>query len=155
MKESEGKVMKKTKLEADLKRYPGIKELYNVPMEQWPRLHYELESIDSWPKELGTPPSNALDRFNLANAMAFHIEVRCGIKACSRYSSVVIGGYPDQMFDDWWDSLEDIEKKCKEPDESSSKRFRKQCAGYGRKTSKFPIVRKLFSLLHLVRNKKI
>lgn len=147
--------MKKNKIDADLERYPQIQMLYNIPKEEWPRIRYEIQSIDEWPKELGEPPTNVWERWCISDAVTFHIEAHCGIKACYRYDNVVEGGYPAQMFDDWWDSLEDIEKKCKEPDESPSKRLRKQCAPNNRNYRYFPIVGKLFTVFRLLFDKKV
>lgn len=82
-----------------------LQRLQELPRSELPKIWWSLFE-DKWPEELGEKPAwvGYEDRMNLAR----WIQDRIGVKACYRYMNTEFNGMTDQMFDDYWDSCEEL-----------------------------------------------
>lgn len=85
-----------------------IEQLNGLPLSELPKIFWSLLE-DKWPEELGEKPAwvGDEDRMNLAR----WIQNRIGVKACYRYMCTAFNGMTDQMFNDYWDSCEELRQQ--------------------------------------------
>lgn len=88
-----------------------IDRLLTAPKALWPEIWWDIVQ-SRWPNALGEEPSN--DWKDYRKQIIALIENTVGGKACDRYMNVHHGRMTDQMFDDLWDSRQQVilQQKC-------------------------------------------
>ena len=85
-----------------------MQRLEELPLSELPKIFWSLLE-DKWPEELGEKPAWVGDEER--TILARWIQDRIGVKACYRYMCTAFNGMTDQMFDDYWDSCEELRQQ--------------------------------------------